>query len=229
MASMLRGQRTEDRGKRPGKMETGSLFHATPLQPSLQPWAKKGGLSWFFLNQRRALTAAAAALMLTTAAFAQKPRIGKPAPDDKIAAMNLTVMPDGRGLPDGKGTVAAGTDLFKEKCAVCHNDHGEGRENQYPALVGGIGTINTPTPMKTVGSYWPYATTVFDYIRRAMPYDQPGTLKPDEIYSAVAFILHANGIIGENDEINKTTLPNVKMPNRNGFIPDARPDVKAKR
>ena len=165
----------------------------------------------------------AIALLAASILNAQKPRIGKPASEEKINAVNLTVM------PDGKGTVAAGKDLFKEKCAVCHNDHGEGRETQYPPLVGGIGTINTSKPVKTVGSYWPYATTVFDYIRRAMPYDQPGTLNADQIYSAVAFILNANGIIGENDEMNKTTLPKVKMPNRDGFIPDARPDVKAKR
>jgi S-disulfanyl-L-cysteine oxidoreductase SoxD len=168
-------------------------------------------------------------LLVATPLFAQKPRIGKPASQDKIDAISLTVFPDGRGLPDGKGSVAAGKELFKEKCAVCHNDHGEGRENQYPPLVGGIGTLNTSKPVKTVGSYWPYATTVFDYIRRAMPYDQPGTLKPDQIYSAVAFILNANGIIGENDEMNKATLPKVKMPNRDGFIPDARPDIKSKR
>ena len=115
------------------------------------------------------------------------------------------------------------------KCAVCHNDQGQGRENQYPALVGGIGTINTPKPIKTVGSYWPYATTVFDYIRRAMPYDHPGSLQTDEVYSAVAVILNWNGIIGENDEMNQTALPKVKMPNRDGFVPDARPEVKSKR
>jgi len=168
-------------------------------------------------------------LALAAAISFGQTRIGKPATEDQIKAADITVFPDGRGLPAGKGTVAKGKDLFKSKCAVCHNDHGEGRQGQYPALVGGMGTINTPKPVKTVGSYWPYATTVFDYIRRAMPYDQPGTLQTDEIYSAVAFILNANGIIGENDEMNEKTLPKVKMPNRDGFIPDARPDVKAKR
>jgi len=156
-------------------------------------------------------------------------RIGKPATDAQIASLNLTVFPDGTGLPVGKGTAAKGKDIFKDKCAVCHNDQAQGRENQYPALVGGIGSLNTSKPVKTVGSYWPYATTIFDYVRRAMPYDHPGSLQPDEIYSAVAFILNLNGIIGENDEMNQTTLPKVKMPNRDGFIPDARPDVKAKR
>ena len=156
-------------------------------------------------------------------------RIGKPATSAQIDAVNLTIFPDGTGLPTGKGTAAKGKDIFKDKCAVCHNDQGQGRENQYPALAGGIGTLNTPKPVKTVGSYWPYATTVFDYIRRAMPYDHPGSLQTDEIYSAVAFVLNLNGIIGENDEMNQKTLPQVKMPNRDGFIPDMRPDVKAKR
>jgi S-disulfanyl-L-cysteine oxidoreductase SoxD len=156
-------------------------------------------------------------------------RIGKPATEAQIAAINLTVFPDGKGLPAGKGTAAKGKDIFKEKCAVCHNEKGEGRENQYPALVGGIGTLNTSKPVKTVGSYWPYATTVFDYVRRAMPYDHPGSLQADEIYSTVAFILNLNGIVGENDEMSPVTLPKVKMPNAGGFVPDARPDVKSKR
>jgi cytochrome c len=160
-------------------------------------------------------------------AFAQT--IGKPASSETIKAMDLTVFPDGRGLPEGSGTAAKGKEIFKEKCAVCHNDKGEGRQGQYPALVGGAGTLNTPKPVKTVGSYWPYATTVFDYVRRAMPYDQPGTLKPDEIYSVVAFVLNLNGIVGENDEMSAATLPKVKMPNRDGFLLDKRPDIKAKR
>ncbi len=161
--------------------------------------------------------------------FGQTPRVGRPATEETIKAMDLTVFPDGRGLPPGSGTAVKGKDVFKEKCSVCHNDKGEGRQGQYPALVGGAGTINTPKPIKTVGSYWPYATTVFDYVRRAMPYDQPGTLKPDEVYAAVAFVLNANGIIGDNDEMNAMTLPKVKMPNRDGFVLDKRPDVKAKK
>jgi hypothetical protein len=171
----------------------------------------------------------AALVIFGVLAAGQTARIGKPATDAQIQAINLTVFPDGTGLPVGKGTPAKGKDIFKDKCAVCHNDQGQGRENQYPALVGGMGTLNTPKPIKTVGSYWPYATTIFDYVRRAMPYDHPGALQTDEIYSAVAFILNLNGIIGPNDEMNEKTLPKVKMPNRDGFIPDARPDVKSKR
>lgn len=178
---------------------------------------------------RKAFSIAGMAGLLSVAIFGQQPRIGKPASDDKIKAVDITVFPDGRGLPAGSGTAAKGKGIFKEKCAVCHNDQGQGREGQYPALVGGIGSIKTPKPVKTVGSYWPYATTVFDYIRRAMPYDQPGTLQADEIYSLVGFVLNLNGIVGENDEINKDTLPKVKMPNRDGFVLDARPDIKAKR
>jgi S-disulfanyl-L-cysteine oxidoreductase SoxD len=174
-------------------------------------------------------TALCIALALTAGSIFAQTRIGRPATEDKIKAIDITTMPNGDGLPAGKGTAATGKKIYQEKCAVCHNDKMEGRPGQYPALVGGIGTINSPKPVKTVGSYWPYATTVFDFIRRAMPYDQPGSLKDDEIYSLVAAILNANGIIGENDEINKDTLPKVKMPNRDGFIPDARPDVKSKR
>ena len=168
-------------------------------------------------------------VVLSAAAFAQTARVGKPATDAQIKAIDITIFPDGRGLPAGSGTAAKGADIFKEKCAVCHNDKAEGRAGQYPALVGGVGSIATAKPVKTVGSYWPYATTVFEYIRRAMPYDQPGTLKPDEIYSLVAFVLNANGIVGAGDEMNEKTLPKVKMPNRDGFVPDARPDIKAKR
>lgn len=156
-------------------------------------------------------------------------RIGRPATEEKLKAIDITIMAGGAGLPAGKGTAAAGKSIYKEKCETCHNEKLEGREGQYPALAGGIGTINTPKPIKTVGSYWPYATTVFDYIRRAMPYDQPGTLSNDEIYSLVALILNANGIIGPSDEMNKDSLPKVKMPNAGNFVPDARPDVKAKR
>ncbi|MFI5413284.1 MAG: c-type cytochrome [Candidatus Lutacidiplasmatales archaeon] len=170
-----------------------------------------------------------AMFLIPSCATAQNARIGKPATEAQIHAIDLTVFPSGAGLPVGKGTAAKGRDIFKDKCAVCHNDKGEGRENQYPALVGGIGTINTPKPVRTVGSYWPYATTIFDYVRRAMPYDHPGSLATDESYSAVAFILNLNGIIGENDEMNEKTLPQVKMPNAGNFVPDARPDVKSKR
>jgi cytochrome c len=154
---------------------------------------------------------------------------GKPVSAEEIRAIDLTVFPNGSGLPRGKGTAARGAALYKEKCAECHNEKGEGRDQQYPRLVGGIGSLATAKPVKTVGSYWPHATTVFDYIRRAMPYETPRTLSADEVYSITAVLLHWNGIIGENDELNEKTLPQVKMSNREGFVPDSRPHQKSKR
>jgi len=153
----------------------------------------------------------------------------RPATPDEIRQRDYTVLPTGVGLPEGSGTAAKGRDVFKSKCAVCHNEKAEGKQGQYPALVGGVGSLATPRPVKTVTSYWPYATTLFDYIRRAMPYDQPRTLSNDEVYSVAAFLLSLDGIVKENDELNAKTLPQIRMPNRDGFIPDARPDVKAKR
>jgi len=153
----------------------------------------------------------------------------RPATPDEIRQRDYTVLPTGAGLPEGSGTAAKGRDVFKSKCAVCHNEKAEGKQGQYPALVGGVGSLATPRPVKTVTSYWPYATTLFDYIRRAMPYDQPRTLSNDEVYSVAAFLLSLDGVVKENDELNAKTLPQVRMPNRDGFIPDPRPDVKAKR
>jgi len=154
---------------------------------------------------------------------------GRPATADEIRKADLTVFPDGRGLPAGKGTAVRGAVVYKEKCAVCHNERGEGRDQQWPALVGGIGSLATSKPKKTVGSYWPYATTVWDYINRAMPFDHPRSLAADDVYSVTAFVLFLNGLVDENRELNEKTLPQVVMPNRNGFVPDRRPDVKAKR
>ncbi len=155
--------------------------------------------------------------------------IGKPANAEKLRALDITVFPDGKGLPAGRGTAVAGKLVYKEKCAVCHGDHGEGREKQYGALKGGMGSLATAKPMKTVGSYWPYATTVWDYIHRAMPYEHPRSLSSDEVYAVTAFVLNINGIIPETLELNERTLPKVEMPNRNGFVPDARPDIRSKR
>jgi len=157
------------------------------------------------------------------------PGVGKVASAERVKAADKTVMADGRGLPVGKGSVEAGRALYKTKCAECHNEAGEGRDKQWPALVGGTGTLQSKSPKKTVGSYWPYATTLWDTIGRAMPYDQPGTLTADEVYSITAFVLHLNGIVPAGQELNEKTLAQVKMPNRDGFVADVHPDVKAKR
>ena len=160
------------------------------------------------------------------AAVAEGPRLGKPITQSDLAEWDINILPDGTNLPPGSGKAADGAKIFAEKCVACH---GEGGKGGIAARVIGGPPKATLDGGKTIPNYWPYATTVFDYIRRAMPYDQPGTLQADEIYSLVGFLLNANGIVGENDEMNATTLPKVKMPNRDGFVPDARPDVKAKR
>ena len=151
--------------------------------------------------------------------------LGTPATAEQIKAQDITVLPDGTGLPNGHGTPAEGEKVFQQKCAACHGANGEG--NQVgPALVGGVGSLASSKPMKTVGSYWPYATTVWDYIHRAMPQNSPGSLSADEIYAVTAFVLNRNEIIARDAVMNKETLPKVRMPNRDGFVPDARPDTK---
>jgi len=153
--------------------------------------------------------------------------LGKAASSAEIAAWKIDVEPDGKNLPPGSGAVSEGSKIFAASCASCHGAGGSG--GIAPRLVGGVGTLDTAHPIKTVGSYWPYATTVFDYIRRAMPFTHPQSLTNDQVYALVAYILHQNKIVSVNAVMDKTTLPAVKMPNRNGFIlHDPRPDVNAK-
>jgi S-disulfanyl-L-cysteine oxidoreductase SoxD len=165
----------------------------------------------------------------TLAAQSPKYGVGRPATPQQIRDLGSAVAPDGSGLPEGSGTVAAGREVYTARCSKCHGDKGEGGVGA--PLVGGQGTLRTSKPLKTVGSYWPYATTVWDYINRAMPFDQPGLLKPPEVYAVVAYILNLNGIIGNSEVMDAKSLPKVKMPNRGGFVEDPRPDVgnKAKR
>src|SRR5688572_7325150 len=165
-------------------------------------------------------------LAATATLAAQSPRhgVGRPPTPEEIRELGSAIAPDGTGLPEGAGTVAEGRELFAAQCARCHGPTGEG--DVGPTLVGGKGTLRTPRPLKTVGSFWPYATTLWDYVNRAMPFDRPGVLEPSEVYAAVAFVLQLNGIIGEDRVMDATTLPQVKMPNRDGFIQDPRPDVR---
>jgi cytochrome c len=151
--------------------------------------------------------------------------VGRAARPDEITAIDIDVRPDGQGLPPGSGTAAAGKQIYAARCVTCHG--ATGREGPQDILVGGQGSLITPKPLKTVGSYWPYATTVWDYVRRAMPFDHPGTLPVDDVYSVTAYVLYLNAIVGEHDAIDQTTLPKVKMPNRNGFVRDPRPDTGA--
>ena len=153
---------------------------------------------------------------------------GSLATAEQIAGWNIDVAADGNGLPAGSGTVAQGKELYDRLGAKCHGTMGEGGEGG-PPLVGGIGSLHTDTPLKTVGSFWPYATTIYDYVHRAMPFDNPGLLDANQTYAVTALILHLNGIIGEKDEMNAQTLPKVKMPNRDGFVKDNRPDTGKKK
>jgi mono/diheme cytochrome c family protein len=163
----------------------------------------------------------AGAAMLT----AQSPKfgVGRPPTPEQIRDLGAAIAPDGTGLPEGSGTVAAGREVFAAKCSRCHGEKAAGGVG--PVLVGGQGTLATARPLKTVGSFWPYATTVWDYVNRAMPFDQPGQLKPPEVYAVVAYLLNLNGIVGEDQVLDAKSLPKIKMPNRDGFIADPRPDV----
>ncbi|MFB6449081.1 c-type cytochrome [Bradyrhizobium tunisiense] len=143
---------------------------------------------------------------------------GRPASAEEIKAWNIDVTPDGTGLPDGHGDVARGQQVFEENCSACHGTKGEG--GLADRLVGGRGTLATDHPVKTVGSFWPYATTLFDYVRRAMPYPAPQTLGDDDTYAVVAYILHLNEIVPANAVLDRGSLPKVRMPNRDGFVPD---------
>jgi mono/diheme cytochrome c family protein len=151
--------------------------------------------------------------------------LGRPANADEMKLRDITVLPTGAGLPDGKGNAAQGEAVYRDKCAVCHGPNGEGNPPQGTQLVGGVGSLATDTPVRTVGSYWPYATSVWDYIHRAMPLTQPGSLSADDTYAVTAFLLNRNKVIEADQVMNKETLPKVHMPNRDGFVPDARPDI----
>jgi mono/diheme cytochrome c family protein len=150
--------------------------------------------------------------------------VGRPPTPAELRALGSAIAPDGTGLPDGAGTAAAGRTLFAAQCARCHGPAGEG--DVGARLVGGQGTLRSAQPLKTVGSFWPYATTLWDYVNRAMPFDRPGSLEPTEVYAAVAYVLHLNGIIEENQVLDKASLPTVRMPNRDGFVADPRPDIR---
>jgi cytochrome c len=159
---------------------------------------------------------------------AQSPKygVGRTPTEQDIRALEVTVAPDGTGLPEGSGTAVEGRALFAARCAKCHGEKGGG--DIGPVLVGGRGTLATSKPLKTVGSFWPYATSVWNYVNRAMPFNEPGTLTHSQVYAAVAYILYLNEIVSENEALNAKTLPKVRMPNRDGFVSDPRPDIKRK-
>ena len=158
-------------------------------------------------------------------ASAQSPRyaIGHQPTAAEIIAWDIDVRADGQGLPKGRGTVDQGRQLFAQRCAACHG--ADGRGGPADALAGGSGTLTKPNPVRTVGSYWPYATTIFDFVRRAMPFDRPQSLSDDQVYAVTAYLLYLNGIVRQDTELDATSLPAIVMPNCDGFTSDPRPDT----
>lgn len=172
---------------------------------------------------RPVLLGMALALMPAMAGAQSKYGFGNPASEREIAGWNIDIAPDGSGLPKGSGSVAQGQKIYAESCAACHGAKGEGKPADR--LVGGQGTLKAAAPVKTIGSFWPYATTIYDYVYRAMPYNAPQSLTPDQVYAVTAYLLHLNGIVGADAVLDAATLAKVKMPNRDGFTPDPRPDI----
>jgi S-disulfanyl-L-cysteine oxidoreductase SoxD len=180
----------------------------------------------------RPILAAAALLGLAQAGAAQE---GYPlrldvgtVPSQQELARFYAIPPDGRGLPPGKGTYAQGQTVYAQSCVACHGDKLQGIPTAGiggDKLIGGRGTLSSEAPAKTVESYWPYATTLFDYVKRSMPFMAPGSLSDDEVYSVVAYILGEANILPKNASLDATSLPKVQMPNRDGFVPDPRPEV----
>lgn len=176
---------------------------------------------------RHAVVLLACAVLLGATAGAahaeQKFGFGQPVTPEQIAAWDINVFADGRNLPDGSGTVTQGGTIYAQQCAACHGSKGEGGSGDK--LVGGIGTLASGKPVKTVGSYWPYAPTLFDYIRRAMPLTAPQSLSNEQVYAVTAYLLHLNGLVEQDARLDAKSLAAIKMPNRDGFVPDPRPDV----
>ncbi|HXA26468.1 MAG TPA: cytochrome c [Acetobacteraceae bacterium] len=169
------------------------------------------------MSMHRLLIGVALMMSAASGSWADSPNLGRTVSPEEVAAWDISIAPDGANLPRGSGTPAQGEAVYRATCQTCHGERGAGKPNEQ--LVGGQGTLTGGgTPIKTVGSYWPYATTLFDYVRRAMPITAPKSLTDDQVYAVCAYILSLNGIIGENDTMNAETLPAVRMPNRDGFV-----------
>jgi mono/diheme cytochrome c family protein len=177
------------------------------------------------MRSHRIMLASVAAIVLAGAAVrAQSPYgIGRPATPAEIAGWNIDIGRDGSNLPPGSGSVSHGREVYQQQCASCHGTDGEGAVGDR--LVGGQGTLATAKPVRTVGSYWPYAPTLFDYIRRAMPQNAPQSLNDGDVYAVSGYILNLNGLLPADAILDAKTLAEIKMPNRGMFVDDPRPDV----
>ncbi len=162
------------------------------------------------------LFSAVAFFLLPSVCGAQGPNLGRPLSPEEIRKIDITVAPDGKGLPPGSGSVSAGAVVYAKSCQYCHGAQGGGKPQDQ--LTGGVGSLASGKPVKTPASYWPVATTLFDYIRRAMPITSPQSLTNDEVYAVTAYILSIDGIVPPDAVLDAKSLPRVKMPNRDGFI-----------
>ena len=174
------------------------------------------------------LLVAVMALAVGIGAQAQTPdygNVGRTATQEEIQALDTAVSPEGKGLPPGHGTAPEGAKIFAQKCAVCHGPNLEGGKNG-PALTGGNGTLTTLHPVKSIGSFWPYATSLWDHINRAMPLYKPGSLTANEVYALTAFLLYRNGIVRESEVLDAKSLPKIQMPNHDGFVPSRIEDIR---
>jgi mono/diheme cytochrome c family protein len=158
-------------------------------------------------------------------ADAGKFNLGRKATPEEIKGWDIDVRPDGQGLPEGKGTVSQGEELFQDKCAACHGDFGEGID-RWPVLAGGQGSLKSERPEKTIGSYWPYLSTAYDYIYRAMPFGDAQSLSPNETYAILAYLLHMNDLVDAEFELNNSNFTSIRLPNEKNFVDDPRPDAQ---
>ena len=171
-----------------------------------------------------ATLAVAAAMLGISAQAAQRYGIGRPATSEEIKGWDIDIGRDGSNLPPGSGGVARGRVVYSEQCASCHGPEGQGGVGDR--LAGGQGTLASAKPVRTVGSYWPYAPTLFDYVRRAMPQNAPQSLSDEDVYAVSAYILNLNGLVAADAVLDARSLAAIRMPNRNAFVPDPRPDVR---
>jgi S-disulfanyl-L-cysteine oxidoreductase SoxD len=203
---------------------------APGLLPATQARGRNDGQkigSLFSWRRLRFVLLTALAAVFVTIAFpaaslaGESYGIGRTATPEEIAGWNIDISPDGAGLPPGHGSVAEGHAIFDEKCAACHGAHGEGKP--MDRLVGGFGTVFDVKSERTVGSFWPYATTLFDFVRRAMPFDAPQSLTPDQVYAVCAYVLYLNKLVPEDAVLDAQTLPKIEMPNRFHFVSAFKP------